>query len=69
VNDSERDELLVRLDVNVQTLLVTSDKHGDRITSLEHSRTRQRGVLATATAVVSAVWALVLVALGALWSR
>jgi hypothetical protein len=69
MNDSQRDDLLIRLDENMKSLVLARDDHGDRITSLEHSRTRQRGVITTVTTVVSAAWAVLLTALGVYWSR
>ena len=69
MNDSERDALLVRLDVNVQTLLESHRDHEHRLASLEHSRTKQSGVIIAVSAVVSAGWAAVLVFLGVYWSR
>ena len=69
MNDSERDMMLARIDENVSALVTTSGDHETRIRSLESVSHRQRGVITTVVTICSAIWGLILVIAGAIWSR
>lgn len=60
MNDSKRDELLVRIDENVKSLVESRGDHETRIRSLEATKYRQAGMVAVLSAVFSGAWAYVI---------
>ncbi len=60
MNDSQRDELLVRIDENVKALKEGRGDHEDRIRSLETTKHKQAGMIAVISAVCSGAWAFIM---------
>lgn len=80
MNDSERDMMLGRIDENVIHLKAAALSHqekddeihkalAERINSLEAARSRQKGAITAATAIVSALWAGLSAAAALFWSK
>jgi hypothetical protein len=69
MNDSERDQLLIRVDTNVARLMTDSTDHDTRLRSLEATKNSQKGAITIATAIVSGLWAGVLALVGIFWSK
>lgn len=55
-------DLLIRIDMNVTSLVASREDHEVRIRALEATRQSQRGAIAVITTVVSAIWGLALAA-------
>lgn len=80
MNDSERDMMLGRIDENVIHIKAAALSHqekddeihkglAERLSSLEATRSRQKGAITASVAIVSALWGGLLAALGVFWNK